>query len=265
MKILKTPWKKEFLELVSQSKESIKITSPFIKNNICKDILRNKSNQSKLEIYTSFKLINIYSGTLDLDGLESLIKEKGIIRNIPKLHSKIYLFDNSKVIITSGNLTSGGLVNNYEYGIYTEDRTITDQVCKDFISFSRDKDVGTINLKNIEDVRKILSKIPESESIKIPKYDLNSLNENEYDILEIPEKALIASLKGWKLEVLKCIQLIKNQKFTLKEMNNFEFYLKEKYPNNNNITAKIRQQLQDLRDLGLIEFLGNGEYKKLWK
>ncbi|HLS70918.1 MAG TPA: hypothetical protein VK027_04580 [Chitinophagaceae bacterium] len=91
------------------------------------------------------------------------------------------------------------------------------------------------------------------------------MNENEYDILEIPEEALIASLKGWKLEVLKCIQLIKNQKFTLKEMNNFEFYLKEKYPNNNNITAKIRQQLQDLRDLGLIEFLGNGEYKKLWK
>ncbi|MFA6309249.1 MAG: hypothetical protein WC677_05850 [Clostridia bacterium] len=33
----------------------------------------------------------------------------------------------------------------------------------------------------------------------------------------------------------------------------------------NNIEAKIRQQLQLLRDLGLVKFEGNGVYKKLWK
>ena len=37
------------------------------------------------------------------------------------------------------------------------------------------------------------------------------------------------------------------------------------YPKNKNIKDKIRQQLQVLRDLSLIEFLGNGIYKKLWK
>jgi len=31
------------------------------------------------------------------------------------------------------------------------------------------------------------------------------------------------------------------------------------------VEAKIRQQLQELRDLGLIEFIDRGVYRKLWK
>lgn len=43
----------------------------------------------------------------------------------------------------------------------------------------------------------------------------------------------------------------------------FEDKLKIKYPNNNFIKDKIRQQLQILRDKGIIEFTGRGIYKKL--
>ena len=46
-------------------------------------------------------------------------------------------------------------------------------------------------------------------------------------------------------------------------MYSFEKYLKEKYPNNNFIKDKIRQQLQFLRDKGLIEFKSRGTYKKI--
>ena len=35
------------------------------------------------------------------------------------------------------------------------------------------------------------------------------------------------------------------------------------YPNNNFIKDKIRQQLQILRDKGLIDFVGRGNYKKI--
>ena len=34
------------------------------------------------------------------------------------LHSKVYLFDNRAAIITSANLTNGGLIHNYECGLY---------------------------------------------------------------------------------------------------------------------------------------------------
>ena len=40
--------------------------------------------------------------------------------------------------------------------------------------------------------------------------------------------------------------------------------LKRKHPGNNNIETKIRQMLQQLRDMGFIKFVNRGIYKKLW-
>ena len=68
--------------------------------------------------------------------------------------------------------------------------------------------------------------------------------------------------KGWILDILNCIEKIPNNDFTLKDIYNFEKDLKVKYPNNNFIKDKIRQQLQLLRDKGIIEFNGRGIYKK---
>ena len=39
--------------------------------------------------------------------------------------------------------------------------------------------------------------------------------------------------------------------------------LEKKHPDNHNVAAKIRQQLQYLRDKGFIEFLGSGKYRKI--
>lgn len=68
--------------------------------------------------------------------------------------------------------------------------------------------------------------------------------------------------RGWLLDVLQCVNTIKTQEFTLSDVYSFESTLRLKHPNNNNIQAKIRQQLQLLRDKGFIAFLGNGKYVK---
>lgn len=54
--------------------------------------------------------------------------------------------------------------------------------------------------------------------------------------------------KGWILDVMICVDSIKKENFTLDEAYKFEENLKQKYPNNNFIKDKIRQQLQVLRD-----------------
>jgi type II restriction enzyme len=41
----------------------------------------------------------------------------------------------------------------------------------------------------------------------------------------------------------------------------FEEELRKKYPNNNFIKDKLRQQLQILRDRGYLEFVGRGIYR----
>lgn len=68
--------------------------------------------------------------------------------------------------------------------------------------------------------------------------------------------------RGWLLDVLKCVDELPD-KFTLKEVYHFTEPLAELHPNNHNVHAKIRQQLQLLRDKGLIEFIGRGVYRKL--
>jgi|694.fasta_scaffold110933_2 hypothetical protein len=264
MKTITSPWKSDFLELVSNSKKSIKITSPFVKENICDEMLSAKQTNAKLELITSFKLGNIYSGSLDIAAIEKIINQNGIVKNYSKLHSKIYLFDDKEVIISSGNLTYGGLVNNYEYGIYSNDKDLVSKISSDFNLLSKNSRTGKLDISHLEKVKEIISKIPLTESINFPNFKIES-PENNYDTIEIPDNTISSSLRGWKLEVFKCINLIPNQIFTLNEINKFESQLKIVYPNNDHITDKIRQQLQYLRDLGLIEFLGNGHYRKLWK
>lgn len=72
-----------------------------------------------------------------------------------------------------------------------------------------------------------------------------------------------AESKGWLLEIMRCIDLIKKESFALDELYQFEARLKQKFPANNFIKDKIRQQLQMLRDKGLIEFFGRGQYRKV--
>ena len=69
--------------------------------------------------------------------------------------------------------------------------------------------------------------------------------------------------KGWILDIMNCIDTIKKETFSLKDVYSFESQLKLKYPQNNFIKDKIRQQLQLLRDKNVIEFSGRGVYKKL--
>ena len=67
--------------------------------------------------------------------------------------------------------------------------------------------------------------------------------------------------RGWLLDIMKCIEKMDKKDFSLSEIYQFENYLGLKHPNNNNIQAKIRQQLQNLRDKNFLEFSSRGKYK----
>ena len=69
--------------------------------------------------------------------------------------------------------------------------------------------------------------------------------------------------RGWTIEILKVIEKISENEFNLKQVYQFENDLKKIFPNNDFVRDKIRQQLQILREKGLLEFKGNGLYKKV--
>ncbi len=87
------------------------------------------------------------------------------------------------------------------------------------------------------------------------------------DILEKWKKTLFLkeikkdNLKGWILDIMNCIESLNKKDFKLSEIYAFEKILSILHPENKNIKAKIRQQLQFLRDKGYIEFLEKGKYR----
>jgi hypothetical protein len=62
-------------------------------------------------------------------------------------------------------------------------------------------------------------------------------------------------------DIEKTITVLPKQ-FTLKQVYDFIPVLQKKHPENKNIHAKIRQSLQIMRSKGIIDFLGQGNYKK---
>jgi type II restriction enzyme len=69
--------------------------------------------------------------------------------------------------------------------------------------------------------------------------------------------------RGWIMDVLNCVERIKNDDFTLNQVYQFEKELQIKHPDNKFVKDKIRQQLQYLRDKGFVEFTTRGNYKKV--
>jgi type II restriction enzyme len=74
----------------------------------------------------------------------------------------------------------------------------------------------------------------------------------------------VSNLTPWEKDVFQCLLELENDVFTLKQVYAVKGRLSLLHPNNRNVEAKIRQQLQYLRDIGLLEFTRPGLYKKLW-
>lgn len=69
--------------------------------------------------------------------------------------------------------------------------------------------------------------------------------------------------KSWLVSVLRCLDRLPTP-FSLQQIYKFEPLLHSQFPENRHIQAKIRQQLQILRDRGLLAFEGRGIYRKLY-
>jgi type II restriction enzyme len=111
-----------------------------------------------------------------------------------------------------------------------------------------------IDIKNIPELGKIFyvqNGVIKSRNEVLGKWNKTEFVKSTHDI----------ESKGWLLDVLICVERIKKNEFSLDEVYYFESFLKAKHPLNNNVKAKIRQQLQFLRDKNVIEFIGRGQYR----
>ncbi len=138
-KFLLSPWKNEFINVISKARKKLFISSPFINLEgvrILSDGLQTKSS-IEISLVTNLTTQNIVNGVTEPAALLELYKQFAHVKisSLGRLHAKVYLIDNRMGIITSSNLTSGGLVSNFEYGVLIEEKDIISTIKEDMLKY----------------------------------------------------------------------------------------------------------------------------------
>jgi hypothetical protein len=136
-------WRHEFAALLKSATHDIVVCSPFVgmsgTNFVQEHLPADFSISGRVEFLTNLSVGNVCQRATDPRALKRLTHSfpNTTIHHIPGLHAKTYVVDFDHAIITSGNLTAGGLYRNLEHAVVVSDsilvRTIRSQLM-DFAS-----------------------------------------------------------------------------------------------------------------------------------
>ncbi len=77
-----------------------------------------------------------------------------------------------------------------------------------------------------------------------------------------PLKELSTAERGWSLDVLTAVRSLNKPEFSNQDLYALAPHFEKLHPGNRHIRDKLRQQLQNLRDLGLLEHLAKGHWRR---
>jgi phosphatidylserine/phosphatidylglycerophosphate/cardiolipin synthase-like enzyme len=92
----------------------------------------------RVDLITDLRPDSILTGALDVEALLAFANSvpHSTITYLPNLHAKVYIADQHTAIITSANLTDGGLIKNFEYGVVVNDPQTITQVRTDLSQYA---------------------------------------------------------------------------------------------------------------------------------
>jgi phosphatidylserine/phosphatidylglycerophosphate/cardiolipin synthase-like enzyme len=104
------------------------------------DCLSKNASIQRLRILclTNIRIDSVLAGSLELEGITELGRAfpNFSVVHLPSLHAKVFIADCKHAIITSGNLTDGGLRKNCEYGISLRLPRLVKEVREDFEGYA---------------------------------------------------------------------------------------------------------------------------------
>lgn len=106
---------------------------------LCGEIRVSAISLPHVSVLTYLRASSVQDGSLEISALVALhekLQSSSRIVSLPRLHAKVYVADCKAAIVTSVNLTRGGLDLNYEYGVLLTERSIVTQIREDLESFA---------------------------------------------------------------------------------------------------------------------------------
>ncbi|MCX8055260.1 MAG: phospholipase D family protein [Ignavibacteria bacterium] len=188
-KFLICPWQNEFIETISKTENELFISSPFVNLKGVKILIDSIKEKSKVKItlLTNLTPQNIINESIDPRALLELYKHFAEINisSLSRLHAKVYLIDEKIGIITSANLTSGGLIHNFEYGVLIDNKNTVLNIKEDMSNYySLGNILDEQVLKKISDKAKQLYKINKKRNVYLENSTIGKLLKEELETIE---------------------------------------------------------------------------------
>jgi len=105
--------------------------------------------------------------------------------------------------------------------------------------------------------QRLLTSSPTNLTIIIPPAEVRE----RFNLVRKQVEGLTVKQRGWRLDVLRVIQSLGRKEFSTSDAYGFERELEQLHPGNRNIKAKIRQQLQELRDGNLLLHIDRNRWR----
>jgi len=183
--------------------------------------------------------------------------------DVPFYHPKVYVVDGSDesfISVGSSNLTNGGLKGNIEMNLAFEGPKDDEYILDLRGLYPLVKGRGRPFVPDsdfVEAYEELTSRSKQARTQSKEDEIVSSLKKLSDTMLRVSPSA--EELVGWQKLVFGHIP---DGEFTNEDMYSFQDEFKSHYPENMYVTDKIRQVLQQLRDMGFLEHVGEGRWRK---
>jgi phosphatidylserine/phosphatidylglycerophosphate/cardiolipin synthase-like enzyme len=135
---LPSPWQDTFVDLVDAASHDLLILSPYVTRRpleiIATSLARaRRADAVAIRLVTDLSPLSLATRALDLGAIHSAFGRlpRASLTHLPSLHAKVYVADHVRAVVTSANLTDGGLLSNYEFGLLLTDPALVRTVRED--------------------------------------------------------------------------------------------------------------------------------------
>ena len=131
---LQRSWHQSLVSLIESAERRLTVVAPYIGiagANLVSDSLSDSFRQAgRVDVITDLSPIHVADGSLELSAVIKLAESTASSQtwHVPRLHAKVYIADDSRAIVTSGNLTASAFYRNAEYGISIKCRDTIDTI-----------------------------------------------------------------------------------------------------------------------------------------
>ncbi len=211
-------------------------------------------------LLTRTLITDFASQASDFEAVCKLAKRSNGLLSLSSLHAKVYVVDQIKALVTSANATFSGMQRKRECGLEVTSRVdiqaLLNHIGSGFGGVPKSKLWTPEDLEGLrEPIRVIRAALP-----RTPKPEIEAVEAPAR--LELPRRRfheLIESFSGWLQLTLEGIAQIESDVFTMEQVwVACRPLVRKRFPNNLYERKKLRQQMQRLRDLGLVLFVGKG-------